>query len=240
MPDAAGWPTAAEVEAKVDLASGGAFTPEMRFGASSVLASVVAEFEGAPGIDGSGGTGRSFTPRTEMRVFDGSGYRELVVPDIVPDTPFSVLVWGAAALNVTLKSSYSSQGYNTLVLGGYGYGFGYGGGYSGYGSVFPLGSQNIIVTATWGYAATVPADVYEAVLCEATSRVLVQSFVPLTGVGELVQLEDFQLNTSSGISVWGQSSPIAVMHNVYEAAVKRYRVSGNSGLKRLAASRRMS
>lgn len=37
-------------------------------------------------------------------------------------------------------------------------------------AVFPAGRRNIAVTARWGYAETIPADLWDAVLCGATLR----------------------------------------------------------------------
>lgn len=235
MPDINGWPLDVEVLAQVATSAPDGATTALLPAIGTTLQAVIAEFQSPPAFDGSGGTGRRFTPVTETRTFDGSGYHELAVSDIVPGTPLSASVWGTPLASVVLKQSYDGMGANTLAFPGCGYLYGY-----GLMNQFPSGLQNIAVTATWGYAAQVPADVYRAVLSETSYRALVENFVPLSGIGETVSIGDFEINTSAGVSVWAKSSPIAVYHQIYQDCIKRYRVGNGPKLKQLAASRRMS
>ena len=234
MPDQNGWPTATEVFAQPSVSGQDGATTAILDDISGIIASVVAEFQSPAGYDGSGGTGRSFTPVTETRNFDGNGYAELVVGDISTVAPVSVAVWGCPLTSVTVKPGYAGEPTNTLAFRGFNWISGY-----GFQTLFPLGIQNVAVTATWG-CSPVPADIYQAILGEATYRTLVRHFVPLSGIGETVSIGDFSINTSAGVSVWQKSSPIAVYHEIYLNCVKRYRVGNAPKLKQLAASRRMS
>ena len=241
MPDNTEWPTGAEVYRKCMPSASAPMEGIDSDGIDDVLAGVIAEFQSPAGPGGYGGTGRRFDTVVETRTFDGNGYSELFVGDIVPGTPLSVSTFGSGTfdggvLGAVLRPAANGLGNNFLVLAplnastsSY-----------GYYRAFPRGVQNIAVSATWGFAATVPKDVYEAVISESAARSLVQFFVPLTGVGEQVTIGSFNINTSSGISVWGQSSPIAVYHTIYQNAIRRYRVGNAPALKQLAASRRMS
>ena len=115
---------------------------------------------------GGGGTGRALVPVTETRPFDGNGYAELWVPDIVPLLALSVSAFGTPLSDVVLKVVTDGPRANALVrqcANG-----GWAGGGLGWPGVFPIGLQNITVAATWGMAVT--ADIWEAIRCEAAAR----------------------------------------------------------------------
>jgi len=46
---------------------------------------------------------------------------------------------------------------------------------------FPIGRNNIEVTAIWGYDAEIPADLWEAVVSEAAYRILTETVFPSSG-----------------------------------------------------------
>ena len=259
MPDANGMPTEPEVFEKLMFSWPNLSLGQLRGDIRSVLAAVISEFQSPPSrlVEG-GGTGRQWLPSVETRAYDGSGFAELVIDDVLlpvmglaagTDTPAilnplsvafadgSAYSLDTAPLPALRTPQNPGEGYHCLTFAP---------GYSGAGNIysgniysgFPRGQQNILVTATFGSAVT--PDICEAIRCEATSRLLVQGLVPLTGVGEDVKLEDFEINTSSGISVWGKSSPIAVYHTLYLQCVSRYRRAPTREWSRLAARQRMS
>lgn len=235
MPDAYGMPTPADCLSKVGLSAPDRVTDALVGDVRQVLAAVIAQFQSPARYDGSGGTGRQFVPVTETRLFDGTGYRELMVDDIVPGTALTVSVFDSALSNVALKEPVRGKGHNVLSLSPGDY---WAGGLGPYG--FTRGSQNVAVAATWGFAALVPDDVYEAIRCETAYRALIMGYVPLSGIGETVTIDGFTINTSAGVSVWRESSPIAHLHGVFLDAVRRYEIPPARYVKKYAQSQRMS
>lgn len=233
---APGWPVAADVLQKLQYTNPEGLTASVTNDVDNLLAAIIAEFQSPPN-GAAGGTGRNFEPVTETRLFDGNGYPELRVPDIVPGTAFTVHAYDAYLTDVQLAAPVQPWlGWNRLIRP-QGAGSIVGASYATPG-IFPIGLQNISVAATWGFAATVPPDVWEAVRCEAAHRALVQGAVPLAGIGSTITMGPFSINTSAGVSVWGQSSPIAVFHQTYVNCVSRYR--DRAAWRRAQVVRRMS
>lgn len=229
-------PTVTEVGAKLLVCAPDDVPEPVKAQIRPILAAVKAEFQGPVGIDGSGGTGRRFEPVTKTITYDGNGYAQLRVDDIVPGTALSVACYGSNLPDVVLKQAQSGLGYNILarqLAGSIGV-------YAAYanGGVFPLGLQNISVTTTFGFAAQVPADVCEAILGETVSRLLSQGFVGIAGAGESVTMVDFEVNTSAGVSIWDKTSPMATMHTIYLERIIVYRDRGDAA--RARRRRRMS
>lgn len=245
-----GWPVVADVVQKLNLTAPDGVTPEMEADIENLLEAIIAEFQSPPAAGGHrggvafsssagtvGGTGRSFTPTFEVRHFDGNGYPQLRVDDIVPDTEFTVKVYDARLVDVRLREPVKPYvGYNVLIRP-QGAGSILGSSYATPG-IFPMGLQNISVEATWGYSASIPKDIWEAIRCEASYRSLVQGVIPLAGVGEEVRIGNFGINTSVGILVWAQSSPVSIYHQQYTSAIERYRDRG--AWRRVYVAKRMS
>lgn len=215
-----GWPTTDDVIAKLStILNVDGLDDAVENDLANLLNSIIVEIQGLP-RGPRPGTGRRFTPITETRAYDGSGGPTLAVEDIVPGTPILVTAWDTTLSSVLLREIREGYGWNLLEIPPpVGYPFAWGSPLLG---LFPMGKQNIKVNATWGFAASVPQDVWEAVRCETCHRAIIQGAVPLTGVGEIVQAGSFEINTASGISVWKESSPIALLHDVYVGCVQRY------------------
>src|ERR1035437_8510345 len=98
-----GWPTATAVTDKViavvDISE---LTTAAQNDISIALAAVIAEFQGPLPL----GTGRNFTPVTEMRIFDGNGYPELQVPDIIPGSITAISIYDMSITDYVLKTDY--------------------------------------------------------------------------------------------------------------------------------------
>lgn len=236
MPDAIGMPTENECGAALLVCAPDDVPAALSARIRSILAAVKAEFQSPVGRDGMGGTGRNFTPALDSRTYDGTGYSRLRVDDIVPGTALAVTVYGSPITDVVLAVAHNRLGYNVLARPQYG-AFGAFVQNTPYG-IFPVGVQNIAVATTFGYAATVPADVYEAILGEVVSRCLSQGFVGIAGAGESVTMVDFEVNTSAGVSIWDQTAPMATMHTNYLNCLERYRDDG--GWRRARLRHRMS
>ena len=218
-----GWPSAMDCIRKLQLIPDVMPQANLLGEIQPILDSVIAEFQSPIASDGSGGTGRNFSPITEVRYFDGKGYAHLHVDDIVPGTLLTASANGIALTDVVLTERHRGLGYNLLVRNGANSGFF--GGY-GYAPVFVMGQANIAVAATWGYAAQVPADVREAVRCEVTYRALVTGVIGVNGVGEEIEMTDFKLSTSVGAINFRATSPLTVFHDLYLDCVRRYRDKG--------------
>jgi hypothetical protein len=223
MPDANGLPTVSDCLKKIDLtAQDDTVSAEVIEDVQTILTSVIAAFQAPFTPQGDGGTGRRFEPLEETRYFNGNGRSELQVPDIVPDTDFEVKAYGQVLDDVLLKEIQPGQGYNLLyrpAANGQTQGFYLGQGlYGGYGPnlLFPDGTNNIEVTATWGFAATAPKDVYEAIRCEVCRQTLIMGLVGLDGVGEDIEIGDFHVNTGQTAF----ASPLDMFKQVYERTVK--------------------
>jgi hypothetical protein len=236
MPDSNGFPIPSEVGTKLLLTASDVVTGFIAQEVAPVLAAVVSEFQSPPVRTGEGGgTGRQFSQSVETRFYDGSGLPELVIDDVIPSLPLFASCYGNLLSGVTVRTPTSpGDGFHTLAFplsGNY-----FSAGYNFYG--FPRGLQNIAVTATFGSEVT--ADIWEALRCEAAYRILVQSFVGLTGVGEEVKIGDYSINTSVGAINFRLTSPLTVFHDKYLAAVSRYRRSPQREWSRMAARRQMS
>ena len=249
MPDVAGMPTVLEVFQKIKLTAPSPVTQDLSEAFGGILAPVIAEFQSPPSpIGNGGGTGRTFVPASDTRWYDGSGAPEQIVDDVVPSLPFTVVAGryssfslssGAYGSPVLRQPQEPGAGWNILTIPSGGWYAGYTG-YTGIYSRFPRGLQNIGLTATFGYAAQVPYDVWEAIRCEAAYRLLVEGYVGLTGVGEEVHIGDYSINTSVGAINFKLTSPLTTFHDKYLECVARYRVSPQRAWSRYAVRHQMS
>ncbi len=167
-PSYAAWPTISDVQDRLDMA-GITLRTSSRVSAPTyrqrVLDAVTAEVTKR--------THRTFVPVTETRYFDGSGTGVQEVDEIVTLTSVAVMGWVSGS-PLTLDNVYLRQDKtypHTLieitqgilpaaVL---------------YFDAFPAGRQNIKVVGSWGYAATIPADLWESVAEETAARLAAES-----------------------------------------------------------------
>ena len=246
MPDQYGLPTVGDVYVKLNLTAPDDISDDVENDIAAVLASVIADFEAPVGPDTSegptGGTGRLWQPRQETRFYDGNGYGELRIDDIVPPgvdaqgnvtNPLVAQFFDTVLTNVGVKQASQGKGSNVLCFAGGGaLAFGWGR------RLFARGVNNIAVTATFGNVAT--ADIFEALRCEACYLLLVEAFVGLNGVGEDVKVGDYELNTSVGAINFKLTSPLTVFHDKYQKAIVRYRERAERNWRNYAASRHLS
>lgn len=246
MPDAFGLPNHSDVYLKLNLTAPDDISDDVDKDIDAVLAGVIADFEAPVGPDTSegptGGTGRLWQPRAETRHFDGNGYGELRIDDIVPPgvdgngsptNPLVVQAYNTVLTNVGVKQASQGKGSNVLYFQGGGALLG------GYGRrLFTRGVNNIAVTATFGNVVT--ADIFEALRCEACYPLLVEGFVGLNGVGEDVKIGDYELNTSVGAINFKLTSPLTVFHDKYQKAIIRHRERAERNWRNYAASRHLS
>jgi hypothetical protein len=202
---------------------------------SQMLAGTIAHFQSPPGKQNqTGGTGRLFVATAGTRVYDGNGYPELTIDDVVPGNPFTVSQFSTPLSDVELRQGMNSERWNVifrpqLTGGGYLTAF-------ATPAVFPYGPQNIWVTATFG--AGVTADIYEAVRGEVAFRYITTTNIGVNGVGEMVQISNFEISTAVGAMNWTASSPIALMRQRYLDCVMQYQ--DDEAWKWKPLSRRMS
>jgi len=227
--DANGWPTVVAVTAKITTAIlEGDLSASATADIPLTLAAVIAEFQAPQPI----GTGRQWTPVTETRTFDGNGYPELTVPDIVPGSAVSVTIWTVPVTDVVLKTNYRGLGASVLARNSDG-GFLFSADVPP--TTFVIGHQNVHVTTTWG--ANVTTDIADAVACETARRILVANTGGTDGVGSTVKTEFDSVSTGGGalnlatsvLMEWGKR---------YRCLVESYGDSGE--WRRKALVRRMS
>ena len=228
--DSNGWPTVAAVDAKLQTVYPGTWSLAVYADMAASLSATIAEFQGPVPT----GTGRNFTPVIETRYFDGNGYPELIVPDIVPNTTLTVAAFGVNLTDVLLKTNNEGLGWNILTRRRDTASFYYA---DLQYAVFLVGHQNIAVTATWGYAAQVPGEIADAVAGEAARRILVQNVGGVTGVGSTIKTEATMTQPGSG-TLSLRTSALAAWEDRYNALKCSYRVS--QARKTRALVRRMS
>lgn len=106
-------------------------------------------------------TMRQWIPASGTRYFDGSGSPELEIDEFTSLTSVKYLGWigqlPVVQLSDVITVDEQSKPRSRILLhrGA--------AGHRCWGGVFPAGARNIEVTATWGYGATIPRDLWEAV-----------------------------------------------------------------------------
>jgi hypothetical protein len=133
-------------------------------------------------------TGRQFVTVTEDRYFDGSGSGILMVDDFVSITSDSqgkmVYIYaapgnayGQSQLTGIQEVYEPGKPSNMIQI------------FQGpansaymYINYFPVGRSNVKINATWGYASTVPADVFELIMAKAASSVIAGSAITDGGI----------------------------------------------------------
>lgn len=238
MPDSLNRPTALEIDFNVHAHDPDYEPTGTGVDYDRILAQVIAEFQAPVGRHGTGGTGRQFVPTTEMRTFDGNGYPELAVDDIVPGTTLTVSSYGGLYPDVVLKYNGFNRGHNTLIRpqsSGAILGASY-----ALSGVFAPGIQNISVSATWGFAATLPDDVSTAILDECTRRILMSQSLGIEGAGDQLKIGSFEVDASTNAATWMASSSVPMLHVNFVNAIAAYRSNGADKWKRIAAGKRMS
>lgn len=184
MPNYAAWPTPADVSARlqaVGVTLRGEAEGQSPSRVRDTLAAVVAEVGHS--------TRHQFVagPTPTVRLFDGTGTPALDVDPFVSLDRVSCLSgFGFPAWNYDLTAVQAVAEYDkpqTRLLIGQGSlaTFGDGPPLLGAFYLFPAGRQNIQVSARWGYGASVPADLWEAVCGEAALRAVYEAQFDIAG-----------------------------------------------------------
>ena len=147
-PDYSAWPTLDDVEIVLAAAQ---ITPSnpvrARFDALSAAIQTEVARE----------TRRQFVPVQEDRLFDGSGTPVLDVDEIVTLDGIALLGGQSEVLGAITAYLVSEAGQPQMQISTAR------GGNPAFANCFPSGRRNIKVSATWGYAATIPADLWDGV-----------------------------------------------------------------------------
>lgn len=169
------WPTVAQVQAKAKgLGLEIAEDMDMDY-VQQVVDSVVAEIEQE--------CRRNFVGVVETRYFDGSGRGEQEVDEYIDITAVEILGYFGSVAGMSLTDWWEpetkkhpktriqiyqgSQPTMTRIYVG----------------SFPFGRSNIKVTGTWGYAPTIPANIWGAVLDYAACVLAAESMYSQSGGG---------------------------------------------------------
>lgn len=210
MPDYTAWPVEDDVYALLDqvgLNPTGDRRPDPDI-TSRLLAAVAAEITRR--------THRQFVAASATRYFDGSGTGEQEVDEIITLASAGIVgLDGTASLELTNARLRTDNTYpNTIIeifqtslpaLG--------------FGTVnrFPQGRQNIEVTGTWGYGATIPADLWEAAAQEVAGRTAAQLL--FQGDGRLSEWQEADVREKYLLQLPGEA---AGWHGYFEDRVKAY------------------
>ena len=132
-------------------------------------------------------TGRAFAPTASTtRTFDGSGTGSMEIDEYIDIT--SILLYTLPSQSTVEMLNYVEvervpfartkvqvlQGPANIPYGWYTY--------------FPAGRSNVAITATWGYGSSIPAAVWNAVLCQAAAEIVDGARASLNGA--LIGLKD--------------------------------------------------
>lgn len=227
MPDANGFPTAVECTPYIESVTHEEVPQESLALLQRLLEQVIAHFQSPVGKRGQGGTGRRFEQVTETRYYDGQDEATLIIDDVMPGTITAVTLWGSTVLDYVLQRDAEEVAWNRLVRKD-------GQGMTAYprwvGS-WPLGIQNVGVTATFGVEVT--DDIREAIAQEVAYKALVAGEVGINGTGQEIQIGNFSTSTAVGAMNWRASSPLGVYHDTYLDTLKAYRVKMDAKRQRL-------
>jgi hypothetical protein len=141
-------------------------------------------------------THRQFVPGTagETRYFDGSGNAMMEIDEFITITAVEFLWFPlVAGVNLANFSVISKKTFpNTKI---YIYQGAANATYA-YIHTFPKGRNNIKITGTWGYAATIPQDVWKAVAAKAAGELATLN--AMTAQGRLVSWTDLDVSENYG------------------------------------------
>ena len=222
MPDYTGWPTADDVTAR--LARAGAVLKVTGGDAAAAIAAQIA----AVVADVDMRTTRQFIADAEpvTRYYDGSGTAFLEVDEFVTFVSATAIGLNAdpgypLANIVPVYEQGKPQRLLTRGQGGLP-AFQVAAVYQPVPTIFPAGRQNIQVVCNWGYAATIPANLWEDVACEVARRLIDESiFVMDTGTGGAGAVRQFGggdekilYSGSSDVTKWGAR---------YEQSIKNFK-----------------
>jgi hypothetical protein len=119
-------------------------------------------------------TKRQFLPASDVRLYDGTGTPEQEIDEIVSLTGVAVVGMqsapGYTLSGVTIVKEQAKPQTRLVVARGSVPAFISEGALAPYSCLFPAGRQNIEVTGTFGYGATIPQDLWDAVCGELACR----------------------------------------------------------------------
>lgn len=181
-----------------------------------------------------------FVASPGVRYFDGTGTPEMDIDEFIS---FSLVrsLWGSTgALSLTSVIALPEDGLPNTRIALFRGGLPTLGGYLV--DRFPVGRGNIEVTGTWGYASTIPADLWEAVAQEAAARLvdetgftLITSDGAVTSQGPLISWRQGDVSKTWGSSSSSdrRTSTNLGWHDAFRAALARYTRSGARQLRQL-------
>lgn len=207
----AAWPTTTEVLSKVaeyNVTVGAAVTTDLVQNEIDAVTREIQQETKRQFVAGSAG---------EVRYFDGSGTGVQPIDEIITFTSVEFLGWtqtsGLLLTNpiVDVQNLYPQD---RLYI--------YRGSVPNIGRVyidrFPRGRQNIKVTGTWGYASTIPADLWVAAQDEAAVRIIAKVIYKQKGF--LEGWKDDDVSITRKILVPGEWGDV---HKRFLKTMERYR-----------------
>ncbi|HAM58331.1 MAG TPA: hypothetical protein DCQ64_24115 [Candidatus Rokubacteria bacterium] len=203
------WPTSDDVDAS--LADIGVTLRATGAQATALKARVKAAVEAEVGTR----TGRQWLADSvdAVRYFDGSGTQEQEVDEMISLTSVTVLGPPTETLetlsNVVLRTDQGLPYTRIIRLRGSIPGL-----QTDY--VFPVGRQNVGVTGKWGYAASIPADLWEAAAGEQAFRAAKRVGWRPTGRIKGRTIGDTRVDYAN------VEAEVTGLHDQFEAAVARY------------------
>lgn len=161
----------------------------------------------------------------EARDFDGTGTGIMEVDDYVSITDIQFFQFPLVAtidISTYFQISQSTFANNKIYIlqGPANRSF-------GYILNFPEGRANIKIVGTWGYGATIPEDVWEAVLYEATANIADANRLGTLGILDEIRDDDVTLKYSEK-----QISTISGWHGMFIAACERYKRGVRQAIRR--------
>jgi hypothetical protein len=161
-------------------------------------------------------THRQFLTTTETRNFDGSGTGEMVVDEYRTITSITLYLIPTMSVVeiidfVQVERATFPQTRIQIYQGPVNVPF-------GWFTRFPEGRSNVGITGTWGYADTIPADVWEAVAMRAAAKLADANRLNQNGV--VTDVKDDDQDVKWGKGTFGEMSGWDAQ---FDAVCERYR-----------------
>lgn len=166
-------------------------------------------------------THRQFLAAGDTRYYDGSGTAEQEVDEMVSLDSVTVIGLqsdpGYTLDNVVLTSEQSLPKTRLIVAQGSLPAYATNAAFLPYRTIFPVGRRNIKVDGTFGFAETIPEDLWEGVCEEIAHRITCE--VLFRPIGRILEQKTSETTTHYALD----HATITGWHDDYRRAIKKYR-----------------
>ena len=227
MPDYTQWPTVADIQQGLEAVNMALRVSDAEGYIGRKRDAVIREVEHF--------TKRQFIAEADTRTYDGSGAAELEIDECIEIT-------GVVMLGLTSDPGFTLADFTLveeqgkpqtrLVLGqGSMPAWSTEGTWTPFRQVFHAGRQNVQVTGTFGYGATIPVDLWEAAAEEITGRLMRERYFEVDGRVEEIKSDKFSKRVSFGRGVGSDLEAIGHSER-YRAALREYKRPAGKAIRK--------